>query len=50
MFDRARTQSRVGVEIFDQREKILPDLDGVERHTALAEGKATRLSLLPHGE
>jgi hypothetical protein len=50
MFDRARTQSRVGVEIFDHREKILPDLDGVERHTALAEGKATRLFLLPHGE
>ena len=27
-----------------------PSLDGTERHTALAEGKATRLSLLPHGE
>ena len=36
------------VEIFAR--KYYPSLDGTERHTALAEGKATRLSLLPHGE
>lgn len=34
----------------DFRRKYYPSLDGTERHTALAEGKATRLSLLPHGE
>ena len=33
----------------DFRRKYYPSLDGTERHTALAEGKATRLSLLPHG-
>lgn len=48
--DRARTQSRVGVEIFDQREKILPDLDGVERHTGFAEGETSCFPFLPHGE
>ena len=34
----------------DFRRKYYPSLDGTERHTALAEGKATCLSLLPHGE
>lgn len=34
----------------DFRRKYYPSLDGTERHTALAEGKATRLSLLPRGE
>lgn len=34
----------------DFRRKYYPSLDGTERHTSLAEGKATRLSLLPHGE
>lgn len=34
----------------DFRRKYYPSLDGTERHTALAEGKATRLSLLPHGK
>jgi len=36
------------VEIFAR--KYYPSLDGTERHTALAEGKAICLSLLPHGE
>ena len=34
----------------DFRRKYYPSLDGTERHTALAEGKACCLSLLPHGE
>lgn len=34
----------------DFRRKYYPSLDGTERYTALAEGKACCLSLLPHGE
>lgn len=36
------------VEIFVR--KYYPPLDGTERHTVLAEGKAVCFPLLPHGE
>lgn len=34
----------------DFRRKYYPSLDGTERYTALAEGKANSFPLLPHGE
>lgn len=39
-----------GLRVEISARKYYPSLDGVERHTALAEGKANSFPLLPHGE
>jgi len=46
--ERERSQGFKGGDF--SSEKYYPSLDGVERHTALAEGKANSFPLLPHGE
>lgn len=46
--ERERSQGFKGGDF--SSEKYYPSLDGVERHTALAEGKAKSFPLLPHGE